>query len=184
MWVHFHGKTAPDFYETYTDREGPVIYKPVSVTPYIQTLQALYNFQAGKDAMSDLLCHKHLTDLITMIFSDNFQAAGTHAIPQKFLDIQTYLKEHYADRLTLDDLSALFFISKYHMARQYQALFGTTILNDLTLNRLAHAKSLLRFSSESVEQIALSCGFQTSAYFIKVFRKYENMTPLEYRLKW
>ena len=50
--------------------------------------------------------------------------------------------------------------------------------------RLSRAKSLLRFSDSSVEEIAADCGFADAGYFIKVFKKAENMTPLEYRRKW
>ena len=32
--------------------------------------------------------------------------------------------------------------------------------------------------------IALNCGFSDATYFIKVFKKMEEMTPLEYRNKW
>lgn len=63
-------------------------------------------------------------------------------------------------------------------------MYGITIGNDLTSKRISHAKSMLRFSNDSVENIALDCGFQNAGYFIKVFKKSENMTPLEYRKKW
>ncbi len=184
MWVHFYGNEAPAFYRTYCEREGTCTYTPSSTLPYIESLQALYHLQAQKNAMSDLYCHKHLTDLITQIFMDTFQNDLSDTIPQKFLDIREYIKTNYMEKLTLDDISSLFFISKYHLSREYQKLFSVGILTDLTISRLSHAKSLLRFSTESIEEIATSCGFQTSTYFIKVFKKYENLTPLEYRHKW
>lgn len=183
-WVHFYGMQASDFYRTYLERGGAAVYTPSSLSSYIETLQAIYRLQTGKDAMSDLLCHKHLTDLITLIFQDNFRNHKKTSVPQKFMDIQLYLKSRYMDKITLDTLSEIFFISKYHLAREYEKLFGSTILNDLTLIRLSRAKSLLRFSTDTIEQISSACGFQTSAYFIKVFKKHENMTPLEYRRKW
>lgn len=184
MWVHFNGREAAAFYELYTEREGPAVFTPASLAPYTDFLQSLYRLQQKKDSLSDLLSHKYLTDLIAQIFSDTFGNAAASAVPEKFLEIRSYLEEHYAEKITLDELSERFFMSKYHLLREYQRLFGTTILNDLTIRRLSHAKSLLRFSSESVETIAAICGFQTSSYFIKVFKKYESLTPLEYRRKW
>lgn len=184
MWVHFNGREAASFYKLYAEKEGPLVFTPASLSPYTESLQSLYRLQQKKDSLSDLLSHKHLTDLIAQIFSDTFHNAGTNAIPEKFLEIRNYLDEHYAEKVTLDDLAERYFISKYHLLREYQRLFGSTILNDLTIKRLSHAKSLLRFSSESVETIAVTCGFQTSSYFIKVFKRYESLTPLEYRRKW
>lgn len=184
MWVHFNGTQARSFYQLFQEKEGPAVYTPPSLAPYTDSVQALYRLQQQKDGLSDLFSHRHLTDLITQIFSDTFQTSENIAVPAKFLDIRNYIEEHYPEKLTLDELSERFFISKYHLLREYQRLFGTTITNDLTMKRLSHAKTMLRFSNESVEAIALACGFQTASYFIKVFKRYENLTPLEYRRKW
>lgn len=184
MWVHFNGRQAPDFYRLYADRDGPPVYAPASLAPYTMTLQALYRLQQQKDALTDLLSHRYLTDLIAQIFSDTFQNHAGSPVPGKFMDIRSYIEAHYAEKLTLDGLSAMFYVSKYHLLREYQRLFGITVTNDITARRLSCAKSKLRFSSDSIEDIALQSGFQTSSYFIKVFKRYESMTPLEYRRKW
>ncbi|MCH5275136.1 MAG: AraC family transcriptional regulator [Lachnospiraceae bacterium] len=184
MWVHFHGPQADAFYRLYQKRDGRPVFTPPSLAPYQEILQLLFELQQSDDALSDLLCHRYLTDLISQIFLDVFQGSGNAAIPDKFRNIREYLESHYAEKISLDRLSEAFYISKYHLLREYKRLFGTTIQNDLTSRRLTKAKSLLRFSKESVESIALSCGFQTSSYFIKVFKQYENLTPLEYRRKW
>ena len=184
MWVHFHGSQADAFYRLYLEREGSPVFTPASLAPYRDILRALFELQQSCDALSDLLSHRYLTDLIAQIFLDAFQGSGAAAIPDKFRCIREYLEEHYAERISLDQLSETFYISKYHLLREYRRYFGTTIRNDLTSRRLTKAKSLLRFSRESVESIALSCGFQTSSYFIKVFKRSENLTPLEYRRKW
>ncbi len=184
QWVHFNGMQADSFYNLYTEKEGPVIYTPSSTSAYTEILQSLYRVQQQKEALSDLESHKFLTDLVTQIFKDTLQDASAAAIPEKFTAIRSYIEENHSKKLTLDQLSEHFFISKYHLLREYQRLFGVTVTTDLTLKRLAHAKKMLRFSVESIENIAISCGFQTSSYFIKVFKQYENMTPLEYRKKW
>ncbi len=184
QWVHFNGSQANSFYELYAEKEGPVIYTPSSTAPYTEILQNLYRIQQQKGPLSDLESHKFLTDLVTLIFKDTMQDTSATAIPEKFVAIRSYIEEHHDKKLSLDHLAEHFFISKYHLLREYQRLFGITVTGDLTMKRLAHAKNLLRFSDESVESIALACGFQTSSYFIKVFKQYENLTPLEYRKKW
>ena len=184
MWVHFNGCQAPEFYRLYMGRDGPAVYTPPSLSPYMESLQSLYRLQQQKDALTDLLSHRYLTDLIAQIFRDTFQNQAGAFVPQKFMDIRSYIEAHYAEKLTLDGLSCMFYLSKYHLLREYQCLFGITITGDITARRLSHAKSLLRFSSDSIETIALQSGFQTSSYFIKVFKRYESMTPLEYRRKW
>ncbi len=183
-WVHFFGSQANEFYSLYNEMEGPVIFTPASLSPYMGLLQGLYQTQQQKNALSDLVTHNLLTNLITQIFTDTLNHFLNASIPEKFAKIRNYIEEHYHEKISLDQLSKLFYISKYHLAREYQRLFGITITNDLTMKRLSHAKSMLRFSKESIEVIASLSGFQTSSYFIKVFKRFENITPLEYRRKW
>lgn len=184
MWVHFHGPQSEAFYRLYREREGNPVFTPLSLAPYRELLRLLYELQQSGGALSDLLSHRYLTDLIAQIFSDAFHSTANTTIPEKFRNIRDYLENHYAEKISLDGLSEAFYISKYHLLREYKRLFGTTIQNDLTGRRLTKAKSMLRFTRDSVEDIALACGFQTASYFIKVFKQYENLTPLEYRKKW
>lgn len=184
QWVHFNGSQVSSFYRLFTDKGGTAVYTPASLASYTEILQTLFRLHQNPEALTDLLSHKYLTDLITLIFSDAIHRNTDTSVPDKFADIQNYIENNYTQKITLDSLATQFFISKYHLHREYQRLFGTTITNALSLKRLAHAKKLLRFSDDSVENIAATSGFQTASYFIKVFKKYEGMTPLEYRRKW
>ena len=150
-----------------------------------QPLQHLYQIHSSKSSLMELYANRYITDLITLCFSENIlENQESSSIPEKLKQIHDYLEEHYSEKINLEDLSSRFFISKFHLSREYKKIYGTTIGNDLTSKRISHAKSMLRFSKNSIETIALSCGFQDAGYFIKVFKKAENMTPLEYRKKW
>jgi YesN/AraC family two-component response regulator len=63
----------------------------------------------------------------------------------------------------------------------FQHELGMTPWVYLTRFRVAHACALLRTTSESVTDIAVSVGFDDPGYFSKVFRGETGMTPREYR---
>ena len=67
------------------------------------------------------------------------------------------------------------------MSREYKKRYGITIIQYLTSLRVSKAKLDLRFTNMSIEEIAVECGFSNASYFGKIFRKYESMTPSEYR---
>lgn len=185
MWVHFNGKNAADYYSTFLQQGNPFLFRPRNLVLFTDALSQLYQTQLGKSSLMELLSNKYITDIITLCFTESrAEHEGEYSIPEKLNQIHSYLEEHYADKITLEQLSAQFFISKFHLSREYRKTFGTTLMSDLTARRISHAKSMLRFSDESVETIAQGCGFQDAGYFIKVFKKSENMTPLEYRKKW
>lgn len=184
-WVHFYGKKVHTFYKYFVDQGKPAVFSPFYAGSFNESLSALYGLHKNNDSMKELLSHKYLTDIITSCFTEN-----THAGPkesetfEKLIQIQNHIRQDFSSAMSLDTLSDAFYISKYHLAREYKKQFGTTLFNDLTNYRISHSKSLLRFTSQSIKQIAMECGYSDVNYFIKVFKKMENMTPLEYRRKW
>lgn len=185
MWVHFHGNSAGNYYNTFLQQGNSYVFRPHNLTLFTDVLSQLYQTQQTKSSLMELISNKYITDIITLCFTENRTGHKEESsMPGKLNQIHSYLDEHYADKITLEQLSELFFVSKFHLSREYRKTFGITLLNDLTARRISHAKSMLRFCDDSVESIAQACGFQDVGYFIKVFKKSENMTPLEYRRKW
>lgn len=185
IWVHFTGVEANHFYEYFKQSGHSFLFHPSNPTLFIDTLETLFHNQEEKSPLMELYANRYITDIIAHCFEQN-EVGNNEAVSihSKLQSIHTYLEEHFAEKINLEDLSSRFFISKYHLSREYKKNYGITIGNDLTAIRISHAKSLLRFSDTSIESIALSCGFQDSGYFIKVFRDSEGMTPLVYRKKW
>lgn len=185
MWVHFWGKEALPLYDNYRERGNFFLFRPGNTYPFTNALSLLYREQQRKDSLSELVSHNYLTDIITSIYLENDKnnRSPLH-IPEKFIKIRNYLDEHYSEKLELDTLSGLFFLSKYHLAREFKRIFGTTIGEYLLKQRISHAKSLLRFSDLSMDEIAVRCGFSDSGYFIKVFKREEKTTPAKYRKLW
>lgn len=184
-WVHFYGNEAKSFYEAYLSKGNSYLFHPRNILPFTETLDQLYLCQQNKNSLMELSANKYITDIITFCFTENESLKqGEYSIPEKLQQIHAYLIENYAEKINLEDLADRFFISKFHLSREYKKIYGTTIGNELTYHRISHAKSMLRFSDDSIDTIAQNCGFQDSGYFIKVFKKAENMTPLEYRKKW
>ncbi len=184
-WVHFNGSEAKNFYDAYLSKGNSYLFHPRSILPFTEALDQLYLCQQAKNSLMELSANKIITDIITLCFTENESLKQVeYSIPEKLQQIHTYLVENYAQKINLEDLSEQFFISKFHLSREYKKIYGNTIGNELTYQRISHAKSMLRFSDDSIDTIALNCGFQDSGYFIKVFKKAENMTPLEYRKKW
>lgn len=185
MWVHFYGREVPYFYSNFLKHSRSFLFHPENTIVFTDILQHIYQIHSSKTSLMELFANRCLTDLITLCFSENIEGSREiSSIPEKLKQINDYLEDNYSEKINLEDLSSRFYISKFHLSREYKKIYGVTIGSDLTSKRISHAKSMLRFSDASIENIAFDCGFQNAGYFIKVFKKYENMTPLEYRRKW
>ena len=98
--------------------------------------------------------------------------------------MRQYLHEQYAQKLTLDMLSARYNISKYHLQRSFRQYFGQSPGEYLTRLRLTRAKELLRATDLPVSEVAYRVGMENTSYFISVFRAREGATPQQYRPRW
>lgn len=93
----------------------------------------------------------------------------------------SYLQKHYADKLSLSDLSAQVGLSEKECVRIFKSAFHQTPIDYLIEYRIEQAKRLLKQADEPITNIAYRTGFNNSAYFSKTFKKYTGITPKEYQ---
>ena len=93
-----------------------------------------------------------------------------------------YINEHYNENLSLDDLANRFFISKYHLSREFQRLVGTSVHRYIVQKRLVMAKQMLSAGKPSTE-VYQSCGFGDYSNFYRAFKTEYQISPKEYVLR-
>lgn len=96
-------------------------------------------------------------------------------------EILSYLKTHYNDTLSLHDIAEYFHLSEGHLCRMFKDVTGKTLTDYLNYYRITMSTSLLLKTDMSITQIAISVGFNNVSYFNKMFKKYMNKTPGEFR---
>ena len=103
------------------------------------------------------------------------------ARPDMMRQVKFYLTQNYATPVTLEQLAARFEISSANLSRLFRHEFGVGFSRCLTTLRLESAVALLNSTNLTVSEVAQRCGFSTSGYFIRVFRKHFGATPKNYR---
>ncbi len=182
-WVHFYGLSANVLYRHFLELGGNFLFHPTHLSLFLDTLDILFETQKNPGSSRELLSHRYLTDLLALCV-DEIGNTGSSSVNEKVRDIQNYIDVHFSEKISLDDLAEQFFISKFHLSREFKKLTGTTIGNYLTAKRVSHAKKQLRFTSLPLDTIARECGLSDTSYFVKVFKNAEGMTPGEYRSRW
>lgn len=95
--------------------------------------------------------------------------------------ILRYMEEHYAEDITLSDLSKSANISKSECSRCFKLGLNTTPYKYLMEFRLSKAAQLLKNTSEPIGNIAASVGFHQISHFGKCFREKTGYSPKAYR---
>ena len=186
QWVHFYAHNALNLYHKYKQRGGSDVLELDNIDDYNHLLTSIYQLAISDDYLKDMHIYQHLVNLMTKLMEKSWNPMTPTNQPkfQEFLAIRSYLDTHYLDNITLDELANQFVIHKMTLIRQFKSFFGTTIGQYIQHKRLTQAKEMLRYQSESIEQIAYQCGYDDANYFIRLFKKFEGTTPYQYRKSW
>ncbi|MBE6930029.1 MAG: helix-turn-helix domain-containing protein [Ruminococcaceae bacterium] len=95
--------------------------------------------------------------------------------------IKKYIEDHFAARLTLDVLAGEFHLHPVYLQRKFEAEMGLTPTEYQRRVRLSKAKAYLASTDMTIDAIAELCGFANASHFISVFKRSEQLTPLQYR---
>ena len=94
-----------------------------------------------------------------------------------------YIKEHYKEKIRLQDVADYVFVSQWHLSKLLNKHTGQNFSEALNKARIAQAKELLKDPSMRIYDIAEEVGFQDLAHFSRVFKKLEGISANEYRNK-
>ena len=91
-----------------------------------------------------------------------------------------YIREHYGEKISLDQLSKIALCDKYALTRIFKKATGQTVTTYINRLRCNMAANMLA-NGESVTQTALACGFENFSYFSKTFFAYMKILPSKYK---
>lgn len=121
---------------------------------------------------------------ILSILAEPGQTLSSNAMSARGKDLRMvdkYIREHYAEDLTLESLAALCNLNPHYFHRLYTAAFGKTPAQRILGCRIAAARTALLTDNSPISEIAARCGFSSQTYFGYRFKEITGCTPLEYR---
>ncbi|MBM6996994.1 response regulator transcription factor [Paenibacillus sp. DXFW5] len=119
-----------------------------------------------------------LSDKITLICSSR-QWRGNNKHRQVVDYMTGYIHEHYAEDITLAELSEKLYISRNHLSIIFKNITGETFNNYLTRVRIEKARELLLQRTMLVYEVAERVGYKNVPYFSTLFKKITGMNPTD-----
>lgn len=109
------------------------------------------------------------------------KAIHKNSTQYKARSLLNYLQQNYATHIDWQWLSEHFFVTNKTMTRKIKELTGMSPVNYLNRLRLLSAREKLRQTDDLITDIAGNCGFISSDYFAKCYRKNFGITPSDER---
>lgn len=104
------------------------------------------------------------------------QSATREEAYRRITMAHAYIQENYAQPFSLDQLSLIAFLSKYHLLRLYRAVYQQTPYQAVLQLRIARAKELL-LADYSPTAVAELLSFSDRRAFAKIFKKWVGAAP-------
>jgi AraC family transcriptional regulator len=102
--------------------------------------------------------------------------------PHRLMRVQAFVRDHISEVLHVERLAAEVHMSQYHFARMFKHATGQAPHLYVVMQRVSHAKALLRETELPLLEVAEQSGFRTQGHFTGVFRRYTGVTPRTFRL--
>lgn len=159
------------------------ILKPTNPEEILECVKRAMNFSSRKQSEQVLLSqaahlmkHEEITEKLPDPDLDQGHASGLNV-----QEILAFLEQHFAEDISLNDLSVKFHFNSIYINRVLKKETGSTYLVLLNNIRLQHAMELLSGTDLKITVIAEMCGFSDHRYFSQIFRKNLNCTPAQFR---
>lgn len=92
-----------------------------------------------------------------------------------------YIRAHYAERLTLNDVAEQVYVSQWHLSKLINRHLKQSFLDIVNDLRVEKAKELLADPARRIGDISAAVGYADVAHFSRTFKRITGKTPMEYR---
>ena len=99
---------------------------------------------------------------------------------QMISQIRQYVSDHLTEKLVLIDIAQAVHMNKSYLSRIYKQKTGENLFDMINRMRIEKAKEYIRQGNRKLYEIGYEIGLDDTAYFSKLFKKYEGCSPREF----
>lgn len=119
--------------------------------------------------------------------SSNFMDAKNNKSANKikiklFENVKNFIKENIETELELEKVASNFNLSVYYFSRTFKEVTGISYSDYINKCRIDIAKELLSSGKMNVKEVCYKVGYNDPNYFSKVFKKYEGVSPVNFKI--
>jgi AraC-like DNA-binding protein len=113
--------------------------------------------------------------------SSSFAKIEVHSDSRRVEKVKNYINQHYKEEIRLTEMAKLVGMASVSFSRFFKMRTGKNLSEYIIDMRLGYASRLLVDSTMSIAEICYECGFNNLSNFNRIFKKYKDCSPKEFR---
>lgn len=135
----------------------------------------------AKDALVDLMVKELIIRLLQTRAKSMLVDNSILFENNRMAFVVKYLREHLTEDISVNKLAAKACMSTSNFHRTFKNTIGESPIDFLNGERIKFAKNLIENTSCRFTDIAAKAGFNNTSYFNRQFKRFEKITPNQYR---
>lgn len=172
------------FYAVHFDTEAPLclphIFHPSDFKAYASQMKKLCQLTRQPQRYKTWETTLELSSLILKLYK-SFLEKNSPIQKQRIEKSISYMDAHYSEKITLDNLCNMANLNKTEFCREFKEETGKSPIDYLLWLRIEKAKELLMTTNHKINEISYMCGFYDEFYFSKLFKRFTNISPKDFR---
>jgi len=183
---HFLQRNQMNFIKTLFEKSCQGILFSVETTELIRHRLEGLPEKKGFDSVLELLSVLHELSISS---NKKILSGSSFAPPEKSFSynsrrietVMHYLNRNFKKDITLGEAAKITAMSEVAFSRFFKKKTGNSFVDTLNEIRLGHASRLLIDTTQTINEVAFSCGFNNMSHFNRLFKKKKNATPKAFR---
>lgn len=140
------------------------------------------SYSVTKDALVDLALQELLVRIVQTQTVQRANDSNAIDTASPIYAITQYIRENITKSINLKDLSEKACMSTTSFYRYFKRELGMSPIEYILNEKIKQAKQLLKNPGIQINEVCFMAGFDDCNYFIRLFKKYEGITPKQYQL--
>ena len=147
-----------------------------------EIFETIHREYDAPDEYSNDIIRTKVAQLLLTVVREGGKASGTREESPIVEQAGRYIRAHWRENVTLQDVASCCFVSREHLSRMFKKETGFGFNEYLNIYRLKKANAmLLETPKRKIAEVASHCGFGDSNYFSKQYKKMYGISPTETR---
>jgi len=182
-WISIGGYAVNDLFNNSPLKKSGVysISEENTISEKFKSIIELETFDThSKTLVYSKYIYQILLDLFLYASSNNDYSVNENYL--KISPVLNYISENFPKLITLKELSEILSITPEHLCSLFKNTTGLRVFEYINNLRIKNSKELLISNKEmQIKEISKACGFDGTSYFCSVFKRFENMSPSQFR---